>query len=198
MINLAAVATTLAQRTADYSFQYEYSSDGMPAIFWVFMVVGLALTVIAIAGMWKAFRKAGQPGWAAIIPIYNMYIVIKLAGKPGWWIIWFILPIIPIPIINGILGIVSLVFAFIINIAAAEAFGKGAGFGVGLTLLGFIFWPILGFGDATYQGPKEAAQVAAAPPVQQPQAPPVQQTPDASPTRPQPPQQDQSQNPPQA
>ena len=33
----------------------------------------------------------------------------------------------------------------------AKRFGKGNGFGVGLWLLGFIFVPILGFGDATYQ-----------------------------------------------
>jgi len=34
----------------------------------------------------------------------------------------------------------------------AKAFGKGVGFGVGLALLGFTFLPILGFGDAEYQG----------------------------------------------
>jgi len=33
----------------------------------------------------------------------------------------------------------------------AESFGKGAGFGIGLWLLGMIFIPILGFGDAQYQ-----------------------------------------------
>ena len=31
-------------------------------------------------------------------------------------------------------------------------FGKGVGFGIGLLLLPFIFYPILGFGSATYQG----------------------------------------------
>jgi hypothetical protein len=34
----------------------------------------------------------------------------------------------------------------------AKSFGKGAGFGIGLALLGIIFWPILGFGSAEYQG----------------------------------------------
>jgi hypothetical protein len=33
----------------------------------------------------------------------------------------------------------------------ARNFGKGAGFGIGLALLGFIFFPILGFGDAQYR-----------------------------------------------
>lgn len=34
----------------------------------------------------------------------------------------------------------------------AKAFGQGLGFGIGLWLLAFIFWPLLGFGDYEYQG----------------------------------------------
>jgi hypothetical protein len=43
-----------------------------------------------------------------------------------------------------------------VAIALAEKFGKGAGFGIGLAFLPFIFYPILGFGSATYVGPKTA------------------------------------------
>jgi len=39
----------------------------------------------------------------------------------------------------------------------ATAFGKGAGFGLGLVFLGFIFYPILGFGDAQYVGSAQPA-----------------------------------------
>jgi len=35
----------------------------------------------------------------------------------------------------------------------SKSFGKDEGFTVGLVLLGIIFWPILGFGPAIYQGP---------------------------------------------
>lgn len=35
----------------------------------------------------------------------------------------------------------------------ARAFGKGMGFTLGLMALPFVFWPILGFGDAEYRGP---------------------------------------------
>ena len=38
----------------------------------------------------------------------------------------------------------------------AKAFGKGTGFGVGMFFLNFIFYPILGFGSATYSGEKAA------------------------------------------
>ncbi|ATC65659.1 signal peptidase I [Nibricoccus aquaticus] len=99
----------------------------------------LAIIVLVIAGFWKVFVKAGHPGWAAIVPIYNVYILLKIAGKPGWWLLLFFIPI------------VSLVIAILVSIDVAKAFGKGAGFGVGLALLGFVFYPILGFGDAEYQ-----------------------------------------------
>jgi hypothetical protein len=36
-------------------------------------------------------------------------------------------------------------------VAIAEKFGKGGGFAVGLIFLPFIFYPILGFGSATYK-----------------------------------------------
>jgi hypothetical protein len=31
-------------------------------------------------------------------------------------------------------------------------FGKSTAYGLGLAFLGFIFFPMLGFGDARYQG----------------------------------------------
>jgi len=99
----------------------------------------LAFIVFIIASIWKVFVKAGHPGWAAIVPIYNIYILLKIAGKPGWWLLLFFIPL------------VSIVIAILVSIEIAKAFGKSAGFGVGLALLGFVFYPILGFGDAEYQ-----------------------------------------------
>ena len=91
--------------------------------------------------MWKVFEKAGQPGWAAIIPIYNLYIMTKIAGKPGWWVIMFLIPF------------VNLIFAIWLYNMVSKSFGKDEGFTAGLVILGFIFWPILGFGSAKYLGP---------------------------------------------
>ncbi|HFE46191.1 MAG TPA: signal peptidase I [Nannocystis exedens] len=101
-------------------------------------IVQLVIAICAIAGMWKVFVKAGQPGWAAIVPIYNLYVMTQIAGKPGWWLLLFFIPF------------VNIVIAILLSIAIAQKFGKGAGFGVGMTFLGFIFMPILGFGDAQY------------------------------------------------
>jgi hypothetical protein len=105
-------------------------------------VIELVIIVAIIAGIWKVFVKAGKPGWAAIIPIYNLIVLLQIAGKPLWWIILFFIPL------------VNIIMAILVGIAVAKNFGKSDAFGVGLGLLGFIFYPILGFGDAEYQGAK--------------------------------------------
>lgn len=105
------------------------------------LLIYLAIFIVIIASFWKVFTKAGQPGWASIIPIYNLIVMLQIVGRPWWWILLLLIPI------------VSLVIAIIISIDMAKSFGKGTGFGIGLALLGFIFYPILGFGSATYQGP---------------------------------------------
>ena len=94
--------------------------------------------VVLIASLWKVFTKAGEPGWAAIIPIYNFIVMLKIAGKPLWWIVLFLIPF------------VNFIAMILVSIAIAKNFGKGAGFGLGLAFLGFIFFPILGFGSAQY------------------------------------------------
>ncbi len=103
------------------------------------LLVYLALLVGVLAGVWKTFEKAGKPGWAAIVPIYNLIVLLEISGKPLWWIVLFFIPC------------VSIVAAILVCIEIAKKFGKEAGFGLGLAFLGFIFFPILGFGDAKYE-----------------------------------------------
>jgi hypothetical protein len=109
------------------------------------LIVELVIALLMIISMWKVFAKAGQPGWASIVPIYNAVVILQIAGKPVWWIILFL-----VPIANLIVGILTLA-------GLAKAFGRGAGTVVGLILLPIIFWPILGFGSAEYQGAGEQA-----------------------------------------
>ncbi len=45
-------------------------------------LIGFVIAGLVIAGLWKAFTKAGKPGWAAIIPIYNTIVLPQIAGKP--------------------------------------------------------------------------------------------------------------------
>lgn len=115
------------------------------AIAGLFMfVIWLVVIVAVVAGAWKMFVKAGKPGWAAIVPIYNTIVILEITGKPIWWIVLLFIPI------------VSIIIAIMVMIELAKAFGKGTGFGIGLVFLPFIFIPILGFGDAQYQGPSRS------------------------------------------
>jgi hypothetical protein len=118
--------------------QNTVNGGGFDALTLFVLLIELSLVVFVIAGLWKTFVKAGQPGWAAIIPIYNLYIMIQIAGKPWWWLLLCFIPL------------VNIVFIILIHIEVAKNFGKGVGFGIGLAFLGFIFYPILGFGGAQY------------------------------------------------
>lgn len=101
-------------------------------------IVMLAILITVIAGIWRVFSKADQPGWGVLIPIYNVYLMCKIAGRPGWWVLLMFIPV------------VNLIIAITLSIGIARNFGKGAGFGLGLAFLGFIFYPILGFSGAQY------------------------------------------------
>ena len=157
-------------------------------------LVTLGLSILAIIALWKVFEKAGEPGWAAIIPFYNSYVLCKIAGKKNWFIYMLISSIVlvisaitmitafaiivglslfsgsdnsdgsnvavVVLIISMILAIISYIVAivanFIVCINLAKRFGKSTAFGVGLVFLGYIFYPILAFGNAQYIGPMNA------------------------------------------
>lgn len=124
-------------------------SSGGGAAGLIVSLIYVAVAVLMIASLWKVFAKAGKPGWAAIIPIYNYVILLQIVNKPIWWIVLFCVPV------------VNFVIAILVMIELAKAFGKSAGFGIGLAFLGPIFLPMLAFGDAQYQGTGGAAPAAA-------------------------------------
>lgn len=118
------------------------ASESLQIAALVVPLFGIALTLVVLAGVWKTFTKAGEPGWAAIIPIYNFYVMLKIGNNEWWWL----LIIIFVPLVN-IYGLYKM------HAGIAKAFGQGIGFTLGLWILGFIFYPLLGFGDYQYQGP---------------------------------------------
>jgi hypothetical protein len=106
------------------------------------IIMCLYIRVIGTVGLWFIFKKAEEPGWAAIIPVYNILIAIKVAGKPWWFILLLLIPI------------VNIIIAILILNGLSKNFGKGGWFTVGLFFLRFIFIAILGFGSAKYIGDK--------------------------------------------
>lgn len=105
------------------------------------LLIMLIIDLLIIIGGWKLFTKAGQPGWGIIIPIYNVYLVCKIVGRSGWWVLLIFIPF------------VSIVVLVVLALDLAKSFGQGVGMGIGIAILPFIFIPVLGFGDAQYQGP---------------------------------------------
>ena len=104
----------------------------------LFACCSLSVTVIEMIALWTVFSKAGQPGWAAFIPIYNFVILSRMGGHSGWWVLLLLVPL------------VHFVIVFIVHIDVARKFGYGALFGICYTLFDFICAPILAFSDAVY------------------------------------------------
>lgn len=103
---------------------------------------GLIFYIVSVIALWKVFNKAGEPGWTAFIPILNVYKICKIADGNGFKFILFFIPV------------VNVVYAILVNIRMAKAFGKSTAFGIGLIFLNIIFVYILAFGDAQYIGPR--------------------------------------------
>lgn len=114
---------------------------GMMACFGSCGLVFVVFFVLVIAILWKVFTKAGQPGWAALIPFYNTWILVTEICKKEP--LWFILSLIPIA---------NIVASWVISQELAKKFGKSEAFGIGIFFLAPVFLAILAFGDARYQG----------------------------------------------
>ncbi len=105
----------------------------------IFVLVYFALIILFMIGMFKTFKKMGyDDAWWAVVPVLNIIFFLKIAEKPIWWILLFFIPIIGSFILLYVLWLVSS--------KVAKAYGKSDLFAVGLLLLGFVFYPMLGFG----------------------------------------------------
>jgi hypothetical protein len=107
-------------------------------LIFIFLLPLLAFQIIT---RWIVYKKAGKPGWASIVPIYNYIVLLEIVGKPWWWIFLYLIPIVNIVYMIWTLNLLS------------KSFGKDEGFTIGLVLLSIIFFAILAFGNAVYQGP---------------------------------------------
>lgn len=109
----------------------------------VFTALVVVLALVAIAGYWKLFEKAEEPGWKAIVPFLNTYTLFRIAGRNGWGFLLLLIPLVNIAVM------------IVISADIAKKFGKSVIYGViGLFLFPYVFYVLLGFGDAKYLGPK--------------------------------------------
>lgn len=105
----------------------------------ILYILMFAAAIVQLIGMWKAFEKMGKKGYEALIPCHDTVVLLEKANMPMWY---FFLMLIPV---------CNIVFLILASIEIAKKFGKSSGFGVLLALFGFVCWPILGFGKATFK-----------------------------------------------
>ncbi|NLY87699.1 MAG: signal peptidase I [Clostridiales bacterium] len=109
----------------------------------------MVMMIAAMAGLWKMFEKAGEPGWMALIPIYNIYKLCQISIGNGWLFLLALAGGIPV------LGWIAMfVLIYLLAVNTAKAFGKSNIWALGLFFLAPVFYCLLGFGDADYFGPQ--------------------------------------------
>jgi hypothetical protein len=101
---LIPVQGLLAQEASEYTT----ARNAPGPMFWI---IYCAVLLFMLVAMWKVFTKAGQPGWAILIPFYNLYVLCKIAGRPGWWLLLCLIPF------------VNLIIFIILDIDIAKNFG---------------------------------------------------------------------------
>lgn len=126
----------------NYDYGYDYDlydygavsmqpQSGAPLV--ILMIISLLLSILLIVSMWKIYKKAGKPGWAAIVPVYNIIVLLEIAELPLWYIALFLVPF------------ANIYAMFKIYIELAHKFGKSTGFGVASVFFSVICFPILAF-----------------------------------------------------
>ena len=115
----------------DYGAVSMQPQSGAPLV--ILIIISLLLSILLIVSMWKIYKKAGKPGWAAIVPVYNIIVLLEIAELPLWYIALFLVPF------------ANIYAMFKIYIELAHKFGKSTGFGVASVFFSVICFPILAF-----------------------------------------------------
>lgn len=107
--------------------------------FGIIFAVLLVIAILTIIGKWKVFVKAGKPGWHAIIPFLNTYDLYEIGGQKGIYFLFAFIPFVG--------TLISTVFTFLSYYNITRAFNKSKWYLVGLTIIPFIFYLVLGFSN---------------------------------------------------
>jgi hypothetical protein len=125
-------------------------------------VVLFVLSMPMTAGMWELFLKADRPGWPAAVPFVNAWVMVQVTENRPWLFVLLLLSPVTVAAMQ-VTGAGWLWYLLVVvvppNVAAyakllidlAQRFGRGVWSGLGLVVLPFVFFPLLGYGDAQYQ-----------------------------------------------
>ena len=130
-------------------------------IFAAIFALGVIRYLLTAIGYSKMYRKAGEAGWKAFIPVYNTYNNYKISWTGKFFFLSAALYILVTALSNSAMlaaqlaviaaGIALLVVTVKQNVKMAKLFGKGAGTGIALIFFPGITSLILGLGKAEFQ-----------------------------------------------
>ena len=126
---------------------------GLIIILFVFLLL-IAWLVFYYVGVWKLYKKAGRPGWNAIVPFYNDFVLVEMVGLKWYWFLIDIIVSIASSFASGLLywllWLVSIGVKVNIFYNMSKKFGKDAGWIVLMTLFSGIMLPIYGYNKAVW------------------------------------------------
>ncbi len=108
---------------------------------WSWAAAFLLNGLVFVAPWCGVFHKAGKRWWVALLPIVNVLVLLRVIGRPWWWLLLLFVPLVNIAVWT------------LICLDAAESFGHGLGYTVGLFFLPFVFATVIWLGGSTYGGP---------------------------------------------
>ena len=130
-------------------------------IFAAIFALGVIRYLLTAIGYSKMYRKAGEAGWKAFIPVYNTYNNYKISWNGKMFFLSAALYILVTALSNSAMlaaqlaviaaGIALMVVTVKQNVKMAKLFGKGAGTGIALIFFPGITSLILGLGKAEFQ-----------------------------------------------
>ena len=104
-------------------------------------VISFAASIIAVVAWWFLNVKAGEEGWAAIIPFYNVWVQFRIVYGSGWKCLLLLVPLL------------NIVVYIMFSIRLAQVYGQGIGMGIVCLLFPTVGYCILAFGPGSYRGP---------------------------------------------
>lgn len=96
------------------------------------------VVIFYIAVYWKLYKKAGQPGWAVLIPIYHTIVMLHIIKHSGWEILLLLVPI------------ANILLPIFWTYELAKSYTKSKGTAIAAVFFPWIVFPILAFGKAQY------------------------------------------------
>lgn len=119
----------------------------------------IALVILLIVANYMLFKKAGEAGWKALIPLYNTYTMIRIAhGDKKMWLMLGVVFTLIAPLISNTLIVLLLnLFSLVVNIYLSYTFIKrysSTGMAVAGLFIPDIIYPIVAFSRSyQYSGP---------------------------------------------